>query len=183
MTIGRRRALILGAILVIAAILAFPMRETIYSVVVIPVAFLRLAARPDLPVHAADRLVVAGRRGDFRSSGLQCHAPAKTRPQGNGQAEAASRTGGGSGGLAGTDEERGVFQMAGCQPARKTGLPDPGPSRERPPAYGLPAIGGGGLAALQRDYRNISRPACMAPSPISQLKISPGRAAEDAARL
>ncbi len=36
MTLGQRRALILGAIVVIAAILAFPMRETIYSVVVIP---------------------------------------------------------------------------------------------------------------------------------------------------
>jgi hypothetical protein len=39
MTLTQRRALILGAIVVIAAILAFPMREAIYSVVVIPVAF------------------------------------------------------------------------------------------------------------------------------------------------
>lgn len=40
MKLGQRRALILGAILIVAAILAFPMRETIYSVVVIPLAFL-----------------------------------------------------------------------------------------------------------------------------------------------
>jgi hypothetical protein len=39
MTPGQRRALILGAIVVIAAILAFPMRETIYNAVVIPAAF------------------------------------------------------------------------------------------------------------------------------------------------
>jgi hypothetical protein len=35
-----RRALIMGAIVVIAAILAFPMRETIFNAVVIPVAFI-----------------------------------------------------------------------------------------------------------------------------------------------
>jgi hypothetical protein len=39
-TPGLRRPLILGAILVIAAILAFPMRETIYGAVVIPAAFI-----------------------------------------------------------------------------------------------------------------------------------------------
>jgi hypothetical protein len=35
-----RRTLILGAIVIIAAILAFPMRETIYNAVVIPAAFI-----------------------------------------------------------------------------------------------------------------------------------------------
>jgi len=39
MTLQRRRWLIIGAIVMIAAILAFPMRETIYSTFVIPAAF------------------------------------------------------------------------------------------------------------------------------------------------
>jgi len=39
-TLSLRRSLILGAIVVIAAILAFPMRGTIYNAVVIPAAFI-----------------------------------------------------------------------------------------------------------------------------------------------
>jgi hypothetical protein len=39
-TLSLRRSLIMGAIVVIAAILAFPMRETIYNAVVIPAAFI-----------------------------------------------------------------------------------------------------------------------------------------------
>jgi hypothetical protein len=39
-TAGMRRSLILGVILVLAAILAFPMRETIFNAVVIPAAFI-----------------------------------------------------------------------------------------------------------------------------------------------
>ena len=40
MTLHLRRSLILGAMAVIAAILAFPMRETIYNAVVIPAAYI-----------------------------------------------------------------------------------------------------------------------------------------------
>ena len=40
MTESMRRALILGAITIIAALLAFPLRQTIYNTVVIPLAFI-----------------------------------------------------------------------------------------------------------------------------------------------
>ena len=96
-----RRSLILGAIVVIAAILAFPMRGTIYNAVVIPAAFIGWQLGLYVSRPATDCLVVVDCCDYFLLAGIQYPPNAKTSSPGGTETPAKARPGGGSVNLAG----------------------------------------------------------------------------------